>query len=132
MRPLGRLPRLGDCCLMSHRDPSDQDDADRLADLERRLRERANAAETRKGPRHEGMGALGVAWRMSVEMVVAVGVGGALGLGLDTLFHTKPWIMVVGFMFGFAAGIRNAVRTAYRMQVPPTGQSVPDDEEDER
>ncbi len=96
------------------------------------MRERANANETRKGPRHEGMGALGVAWRMSVEMVVAVGVGGALGLGLDTLFHTKPWIMIAGLIFGFAAGVRSAVRTAYSMQVPPTGQAVPDDEDDDK
>ncbi len=33
-------------------------------------------------------------------------------------------------MLGFAAGVRNAVRTAYRMQVPPTGQALRNDEDE--
>ncbi len=71
---------------MSHRDDSSQDDARRLQDLERRLREREAAAAAREGRgRHSQMGALGAAWRMSLELVAALFVGGLLGLGLDRL-----------------------------------------------
>jgi ATP synthase protein I len=118
---------------MSHRDDSSQDhDAERLQELERRLHERSAERAAREGrSRHAQMGALGAAWRMSVELVVAVAVGGALGLGLDTLIGTSPWIMVAGLMFGFAAGVRNAFRAAYKMQVPATGDAVaPDEDED--
>jgi ATP synthase protein I len=122
---------------MSHPDESDDDsrarDDQRLSDLQRRLREReAKEAAKRAGTgRHAQMGALGAAWRMSVELVVALMVGGAIGLGLDRLFKTAPWIMVVGLAFGFAAGVRSAIRSAYAMQVEPTGAAVPDDEEDD-
>jgi ATP synthase protein I len=118
---------------MSHRDDSTQDDdAERLQNLERRLHERSSERTARKGRTgHAQMGALGAAMRMSVELVAALFVGGLLGLGLDRLFHTAPWIMVVGLMLGFAAGVRNAVRAAYAMQVPPTGDAVePDRDED--
>jgi ATP synthase protein I len=118
---------------MSHReDPRPDDDSRRLQDLERRLREREAADAARKGRRgHADMGALGAAWRMSLELVVALFVGGGLGLLLDRLFHTAPWIMLVGLGLGFAAGVRNAVRTAYRMQVPPTGRALPNDKDDD-
>lgn len=104
---------------MSEPDSSRQDqETQRLKDLERRLAERAAARESKtdKKGAHADWGALGVAMRMSVELVVAVLVGGALGLGADRLFGTSPWIMVVGIGFGFAAGVRNAVRAAYAMQ----------------
>ena len=61
------------------------------------------------------MGALGAAWRMSVELVVAVLVGGALGLGLDRLTGATPWFMLAGLGFGFAAGVRAVVRSAAEM-----------------
>jgi ATP synthase protein I len=118
---------------MSHRNDSrPDDDAGRLADLERRLRERQaeRAAKSGREGRHAQWGALGVAWRMSLELVVALFVGGLIGLGLDRLFGTAPWLMVIGLGFGFAAGVRTVVRTAQSMQVPPTGTAVPDDEDD--
>ncbi|MGD2131976.1 MAG: AtpZ/AtpI family protein [Maricaulaceae bacterium] len=122
---------------MSEPDNSRQDqDARRLKDLQRRLAEREAARGEKKDgqSRHAQMGALGVAMRMSIELVAAVAVGGLLGLGLDRLFKTAPWIMLVGLGFGFAAGVRNAVRSAYAMQ--PSAKelealpTVEDDEDD--
>lgn len=55
---------------------------------------------------------LGIAFRFSTEMVAALVVGGALGWGLDWLFGTKPILMIVFFMLGAAAGIRNVMRAA--------------------
>src|SRR5215212_11020874 len=36
--------------------------------------------------------------------------GGLLGLGLDKLFGTKPWLTLVMLFLGFAVGIRNVLR----------------------
>src|SRR5690606_13832366 len=107
------------------------EDSERLQDLERRLREREAAKAARSGRSgHAQMGALGAAWRMSLELVAALFVGGGLGLLLDRALHTAPWIMLVGLILGFAAGVRSAVRTAYAMQVPPTGRALREDEDD--
>lgn len=58
---------------------------------------------------------LGAAWRISVELVVAVVVCTAIGYGVDVAFETKPWGMLIMLFLGAAAGINNAVRTAMRM-----------------
>ena len=62
------------------------------------------------------MGAgLGAAWRISIEIVVALVVCTAIGWALDYWFGTKPWLMLLFLFLGGAAGINNAVRTALRM-----------------
>lgn len=78
---------------------------------------------------------LGMAWRMSTELIVSVLVGTGLGYGLDKLFGTNPWIMLVGVGFGFAAGIRGVLRTADRLDAAeadtPLGDDIGFDDEDE-
>ena len=76
-----------------------------------------------------------MAWRLSTEMVVAVLVGLGLGFGLDTLFGSKPWFMLIGVGFGFAAGIRNTLRLADRMNAMdadiPLGEDIGFDDVDD-
>ena len=36
--------------------------------------------------------------------------GGLLGLGLDSLFGTKPWLTLLMLFLGFGVGIRNVLR----------------------
>lgn len=36
--------------------------------------------------------------------------GGVIGWFLDSLFHTRPWIMLVLLFLGFAAGCREIMR----------------------
>ena len=60
---------------------------------------------------------MGIASRFATELVAALLVGGALGWGLDWLFghfgiHTRPLFIVVFFVLGAAAGIRNVMRAA--------------------
>jgi len=78
---------------------------------------------------------LGMAWRLSTELIVSVLVGTALGYGLDKLFGTNPWILLVGMGFGFAAGIRGVLRTADRMDAEsadiPLGEDIGFDDEDD-
>ena len=44
---------------------------------------------------------------LGVEMLVAVLIGTFGGLLLDRWLHTKPWLLLVGFVLGSAAGFKN-------------------------
>ncbi len=59
---------------------------------------------------------LGIAFKMSTEMVAAVLVGTIIGFILDTWFGTKPWLILIFFFVGVVAGILNVIRSAKRMQ----------------
>jgi len=61
-------------------------------------------------------GALGYAFRLGAEMVVAVVVTGVIGWTLDSWLGTTPVFLIVFLVLGTAAGILGAVRTARRMQ----------------
>lgn len=72
-------------------------------------------------------------WRMVTELVVGLLLGFGLGYGLDGLFGTAPWLMLVFTMFGFAAGVRTMMRTAQEIQaknstLPPSGTPAGKDE----
>ncbi|MBO88698.1 MAG: phosphoribosylaminoimidazolecarboxamide formyltransferase [Rickettsiales bacterium] len=54
---------------------------------------------------------LGMALKIGVEFVSAVGVGVGIGVLLDYWLETKPWLMVVFFLLGSAAGFLNIFRT---------------------
>src|SRR5262245_23648274 len=80
--------------------------------------------------------AMGQAMKIAVELVVGIAVGGFIGKVLDDQFGTRPWLLIVFLMLGFAAGILNIVRTARRLQAEAeplqrSAKSVPDDEEDD-
>jgi len=49
-------------------------------------------------------------------LVSAVAVGTIIGFILDSWFDTKPWLIIIFFFLGAAAGILNVIRTANRMQ----------------
>ena len=70
--------------------------------------------ETPDADRAMGAG-LGAAWRISIEIVVAVVVCTGIGWALDYWFGTTPWLMLLFLFLGGAAGLSNAVRTALRM-----------------
>ena len=59
--------------------------------------------------------ALGVAFRVAVELVSAVAVGAAIGWALDLWWDTRPWVMVAFIVLGFAAGVLNVYRMASGM-----------------
>ena len=59
---------------------------------------------------------LGVAFKMSTEMVAAVVVGTIIGFILDNWFGTKPWLILIFFFVGVIAGILNVVKSAKSMQ----------------
>ena len=59
---------------------------------------------------------LGTALKLSTEMVAAVFVGATIGFILDDWFDSKPWLIIIFFFVGVAAGITNVVRSAKLMQ----------------
>jgi ATP synthase protein I len=73
--------------------------------------------------------------RMAAELVVAVVMGGVIGWALDRVLGSRPWLFLVFFLLGFAAGVFNVVRAYERMQRDFTakgggiGRSVPDEDE---
>ena len=59
---------------------------------------------------------MGNAFKLGTELVAAVGVGTIIGFILDSWFGTKPWLIIIFFFLGAAAGMSNVIRTAHRMQ----------------
>ena len=59
---------------------------------------------------------LGIAFKMSTELVAAVLVGSIIGFIFDSWFGTKPWLILTFFFVGVIAGILNVVRSAKNMQ----------------
>ena len=59
---------------------------------------------------------MGSAFKLGTELVAAVGVGTIIGFILDSWFDTKPWLIIVFFFVGAAAGLLNVIKAANRMQ----------------
>ncbi len=59
---------------------------------------------------------MGNAFKLGTELVAAVAVGTIIGFILDTLFDTKPWLIIIFFFLGAGAGMLNVIREANRMQ----------------
>jgi ATP synthase protein I len=92
----------------------------------------------READAHADMRGRGMAYgmRMAAELVGAVIVGGAIGWGLDKWLGSTPWLFLLFFVLGFAAGVLNVVRAYEGMQKEimartggRIGNKVPDDED---
>tara|TARA_B100001996_G_scaffold42229_1_gene30613 strand:+ start:138 stop:413 length:276 start_codon:yes stop_codon:yes gene_type:complete len=68
---------------------------------------------SQKNPKNSSFGE---AFKMSTELVAAVGVGTIIGFILDNWFGTKPWLILIFFFVGVIAGISNVIKSAKNMQ----------------
>ena len=59
---------------------------------------------------------MGSAFKLGTELIAAVAVGTIIGFILDNWFDTKPWLIIIFFFLGAAAGMLNVIRTANRIQ----------------
>jgi ATP synthase protein I len=97
------------------------------------LGQKLEAAKGHHAPPKDGAAqgtAMAKAMRLSTELIGGIVVGGAIGYFLDKWLGTFPWLFILMFMLGSAAGIMNVVRTASKEKTPPT-PSVPDDDDDD-
>jgi ATP synthase protein I len=89
--------------------PTSKDFAARL----RALRERVRPSDDGEGPgRGVPQTAAGWVFRLSVELVVGLVVGGGIGWLLDRWLGTSPLLLILFFLVGAAAGMYNVVRAA--------------------
>lgn len=100
--------------------------ASRLRDLDRRLDVRratgdkpSSAEEESKKPGYA------TAIRLGADFVAGVILGAALGWGVDRLFGTGPWGLIVFLLLGFAAGILTVLRSAGLVEPGPAGPDDP-------
>ncbi len=93
---------------------TDRDRQARMEALEAKLAEkRVHEAPKRHQDEHYSQAQM--AWRMVIELVAGLGIGLAMGYGLDLVFDTRPWLMIIFTLFGFAAGIKTMMRSAREM-----------------
>ena len=84
------------------------------------FKQRLDAARARQGldpdvskPAASGglpTGNWGIGLRAGVEVVSALIAGAGLGFALDRWLGTWPWLFLVGFVLGAAAGVLNVYR----------------------
>lgn len=91
-----------------------------LSDLDKRIRSaRKSTKDPRKQP-DDDAGArrssdMSLAFRMSSDLVAGVLVGAFIGWGLDWVFGSSPFGLIVFLGAGTVAGVRNLLRTVRRM-----------------
>lgn len=117
------------------RPPGEMSPEDREA-LKKRASELNAKLETAKH-RHEspsaaGRGeAMGRGMRMATELIGGVIAGSAIGWFLDKwLGNEKPWLFILFFLLGTAAGMLNLIRQAGKERTPPAPSVKEDDEDD--
>lgn len=72
--------------------------------------------------------ALGLAWRLASELIAALGVGGLLGFGADTIFGTLPLFLLIGLALGCAAALLSVMRMMKKLSNQTPEQSTGQDE----
>ena len=86
-------------------------------DFKTRLKIAKSKIKKQINPNEEKRGSfMGNEFNLGTELVAAVGVGTIIGFILDSWFGTKPWLIVIFFFLGAAAGMLNVIRAANRMQ----------------
>ena len=82
-----------------------------------RLKIAKKKIKARKASKNEeSPSGIGIAFKMSTELVSAVVVGTIIGFILDNWFDTKPWLILIFFFLGVIAGIYNVIRSAKNLQ----------------
>lgn len=93
----------------------ESDERKRLDDLDARLRV-AREAHAPEATRESGHREMGVAYRVLVELIAGLVVGGVGGWWLDKWLDTQPAFLIILLLLGFAGGGRNAWRAIQAYQ----------------
>lgn len=68
----------------------------------------------RRGTRADAWRAVGALSTVGLSFVLAIVLGAWFGRVLDSWLGTSPWLFVLGFFLGLAAGVLNVYRTTSR------------------
>ena len=94
----------------------DDDQKQRMAQLEEKLAAARRAQEEPEPRADEHYSMANQAWRMVTELVAGLVIGFGIGYGLDVLFGTTPIFMVLFILLGLAAGVNVMLRSAREIQ----------------
>lgn len=102
---------------------TDKADKTRLDALDKRL-EKAQVQKEAMSPKpkEKADSAFGQAYRIGMELVIAVVIGGFIGFLLDQWLGTAPWLMILFFFLGVAAGFLNVYKAAQKMGNHPPSE----------
>lgn len=106
-----------------------------LAERIRKMSGSRRGVEAAQAVRQREVTGMGRGFRLASEFVAAIFVGTGIGWILDSWLNTMPIFFIVFMLTGFAAGVRNVIRTAAEMnaeapQPDPATLAPVDDDED--
>ena len=87
---------------------------DRLKELKKRI-ESAKSINTPPSKKNKESGA-GFGFKISTEIIAALVVGVGIGLIVDKYLGTKPFGLIIFFIFGAIAGFLNVYRVMRRIE----------------
>ena len=89
-------------------------DEDKLRELKDRI-ETANSSNNPNTKKNKESGA-GFGFKISTEIIAALVVGVGIGLIVDKYLGTKPFGLIIFFIFGALAGFLNVYRVMRRIE----------------
>ncbi len=89
-------------------------DEDKLKELKDRI-ETAKSSNTANTKKNKESGA-GFGFKISTEIIAALVVGVGIGLIVDKYLGTKPFGLIIFFIFGALAGFLNVYRVMRRIE----------------
>ena len=89
-------------------------DEDKLRELKDRI-ETAKSSNTNNTKKNKESGA-GFGFKISTEIIAALVVGVGIGLIVDKYLGTKPFGLIIFFIFGALAGFLNVYRVMRRIE----------------
>ena len=89
-------------------------DEDKLRELKDRI-ETAKSSDTSNTKKNKESGA-GFGFKISTEIIAALVVGVGIGLIVDKYLGTKPFGLIIFFIFGALAGFLNVYRVMRRIE----------------
>ena len=83
-----------------------------------KLKERIDTAETTNSPppKQKKQSGAGFGFKISTEIIAALIVGVGIGLIVDKYLGTKPFGLIIFFIFGAIAGFLNVYRVMRRIE----------------
>ena len=90
-----------------------------IDDKLKQLKERIDTAETTNSPpppKQKKQSGAGFGFKISTEIIAALVIGVGIGLIVDKYLGTKPFGLIIFFIFGAIAGFLNVYRVMRRIE----------------